>query len=81
MDGAESLDDGDERVGRRHNEIDRIDCPHCQAQMIRMVDIEKSHIRFEHCATCGGSFLDAGEFREVKGQTVMQALRGLFRRD
>jgi transposase-like protein len=35
-----------------------------KGRMIRIVDVDQPHIWFEHCTVCGGSFFDAGEFRD-----------------
>ena len=69
--GAGSIDIGDPRVGREFNKVDRIICPRCGSLMIRMVDLQQHHIWFEHCTVCGGSFFDAGEFRDLKHHTIL----------
>src|SRR5712671_7655966 len=71
MKGADAIDIGDSEVGREFNKVDVIDGPHCASQMIRMVDLEQPHIWFEHCTVCGGSFFDAGEFRDLTHHTVV----------
>lgn len=78
IDGSETVDDGDPAVGRRYNQIDRIDCPVCRTQMIRMVDPQQSHIWFESCGTCHGVFFDAGEFTDYRKQTVADIIRDIF---
>ena len=76
LDGAESLDIGSAEAGARMNEIDLIPCPRCGGgQMVRMVDFEQPHIWFEHCAVCGGSFFDAGEFRDLTSVTIQDFFR------
>jgi uncharacterized protein len=64
--GAESVDTGDTAKGKKLNKQERIICPKCKAPMIRMVDKDQSHIWYETCDVCGGSFLDAGEFKDMK---------------
>ncbi len=76
--GARAVDTGDRAVGRRMNEQDRIHCPHCTTQMIRMVDNERPDIRYEQCAACGGSFLDAGELRDLRRLTLTGVLGKLL---
>jgi uncharacterized protein len=64
--GAEAVDTGDTRAGRQSNRQERVLCPKCGDPMIRMVDAVQPHIWYETCGVCGGSFLDAGEFRDLK---------------
>ena len=70
LNGADTLDIGDVKTGREFNKVDRINCPRCTSLMIRMVDLEQPHIWFEHCTVCGGSFFDAGEFKDFKEETL-----------
>ena len=76
--GARAVDTGDPKLGQQMNENDRINCPHCTTQMIRMVDNDRPDIHFEQCAACGGSFLDAGELRELKRVTLSRVLQRLL---
>jgi uncharacterized protein len=78
MRGADKIDVGDAKVGREFNKVDMIDCPHCRSRMIRMVDLQQHHIWFEHCTICGGSFFDAGEFRDLRHQTILDFFRDLM---
>jgi uncharacterized protein len=75
--GAEKLDTGSAEIGKTWNQIDRILCPRCGVVMIRMVDLKQPHIWFEHCKVCGGSFFDAGEFRDLLHHTVLDFFRDL----
>lgn len=81
MKGAEAIDFGDPEVGRKFNKVERIDCPRCGSRMIRMVDLDQPHIWFEHCTVCGGSFFDAGEFKDLKHQTLVDFLKDLLVRE
>ncbi len=76
--GVRAVDTGDSAVGQQMNNLDRITCPHCTTQMIRMVDNDRPDIRFEQCAACGGSFLDAGELRDLKRLTLSRVLQHLL---
>ncbi len=76
--GSETIDTGDATLGRNHNTNDRIKCPRCEVQMLRMVDAGQPHIWFEQCAACGGSFFDAGEFRDLKQHTLSDWFKRLF---
>ena len=78
IEGSESIDIGDEAVGREFNKMDRIDCPSCGTCMIRMVDRDQPHIWYEACTVCYGVFFDAGEFRDYKERTVLDFFRDLF---
>ncbi len=76
--GSEVIDSGDAATGRRMDKITRINCPRCQKPMIRMVDVDQHHIDYEACTTCYGIFLDAGEFRDLKNDTMSEYLRKTF---
>jgi Zn-finger nucleic acid-binding protein len=78
MKGSDSIDIGDADVGREFNRVDRIFCPRCTGLMIRMVDVDQHHIWFEHCTVCGGSFLDAGEFRDLAHHTVVDYFKDML---
>ena len=78
IEDSESIDIGDPKVGKEYNSIDKIDCPVCHTEMIRMVDREQPHIRYEACKSCYGVFFDAGEFRDYKEETILDFFRDLF---
>ena len=52
-------------------------CPKCSTQMIRMVDLDQTHIWFEHCTVCGGNYLDAGEFRDLMKEDWLDHFKAL----
>jgi Zn-finger nucleic acid-binding protein len=76
--GSESIDIGDPEQGKKYSDIDRIECPVCQSQMLRMVDRKQPHIWYEACTVCGGVFFDAAEFRDYKERTVIDFFRDLM---
>ena len=76
--GSEAVDTGDAKVGKDQNIIDRLTCPKCSTQMIRMVDLNQTHIWFEHCTVCGGNFLDAGEFRDLMKEDWLDHFKALI---
>lgn len=76
--GTEVVDTGDAKTGRKLNKQDRIRCPKCKAPMVRMVDNDQPHIWYETCDACGGSFLDAGEFRDLKKLDVIDKIKDLM---
>jgi Zn-finger nucleic acid-binding protein len=78
---AKQLDTGDTQVGAGHNQLDKIECPRCHTQMIRMVDLEQHHIWYESCPVCYGKWFDAGEFKDLQHETVMDFFRDLFARE
>lgn len=77
MKGADAIDIGDAKLGREFNKVDRIVCPRCSVPMIRMVALDQHHIWFEHCKVCGGSFFDAGEFRDLMHFTIVDFFKDL----
>jgi Zn-finger nucleic acid-binding protein len=66
--GSEAIDIGDPSVGKLHNKIDKIDCPVCLSPM------------FEKCSDCSGMFLDAGEFRDLKDDNLIDFIKDLFQK-
>ncbi len=77
LEGSESIDDGDPAVGKQFDKVDRIGCPVCHTQMVRMVDAKQRHIHYESCPACSGVFFDAGEFADFKKEDWLDALRDL----
>lgn len=76
---AASIDVDDTRAGTQMSEIDRYPCPRCSSgAMVRMVDPKQSHIWYEKCGSCGGSFFDAGEFRDLSENTISDFFKSLF---
>lgn len=74
---AAALDTGTARKGRRYNEIDDYRCPRCGGGMARSTDPEQRHIWYETCKNCAGSFLDAGEFRDLAEHTISDFFKSL----
>ena len=77
LEGSESIDSGDPKVGKRFDTVDRIDCPVCHTRTVRMVDAKQRHIHYESCTACSGVFFDAGEFADFKKEDWLDALRDL----
>ena len=80
LEGSERVDVGDPKVGKEYNKIGKVKCPRCKTQMISMADAEQPHIRFEVCVICDGSFLDAGEFKDYKEETLLDFFKDLLLR-
>jgi Zn-finger nucleic acid-binding protein len=74
---AAVLDTGDARTGKQSNAIDRYQCPRCGGDMVRVVDPQQTHIWYETCGSCNGSFLDAGELRDLSTVSIADFFRGL----
>ena len=79
--GSEEIDSGDPEVGKLFDKEDKIDCPICNVQMIRMVDPAQTHIHYESCSVCYGAFFDAGEFTDLKFHTIKDFFRDLGARE
>jgi Zn-finger nucleic acid-binding protein len=75
--GAEVIDIGHPSVGARFNRPNRINCPRCGSRMVRMADLGQPHIWFEQCTACGGSFLDAGEFHDLKHHDIVDLFKDM----
>jgi PAT family beta-lactamase induction signal transducer AmpG len=67
---AAVLDIGDIKTGKKHNKIEHYRCPRCAGAMNRLVDPEQTHIWFEQCDACRGSFFDAGELTDLATVSV-----------
>ncbi|NOZ51535.1 MAG: zf-TFIIB domain-containing protein [Gammaproteobacteria bacterium] len=76
--GSEAIDIGNKALGKQYNEVDRIHCPVCKTPMIRMVDKDQHHLWYEACGTCYGVYFDAGEFKDYKKETLLDAIKDLF---
>lgn len=77
-DGSEALDIGHARIGAEYDRMDCGACPSCGGRMVRMAASGQPHIHFEQCKACGGSFFDAGEFRDLKSRTLGDWFRDLL---
>jgi Zn-finger nucleic acid-binding protein len=67
---AAALDIGDIKTGKKHNKIENYRCPRCAGPMNRLVDPEQTHIWFEQCGSCRGTFFDAGELTDLATVSV-----------
>ena len=63
---SEVIDNGDAGLASEFDRVTSILCPLCENRMTPMVALGHPHINFEQCPGCGGSFFDAGEFRQFK---------------
>ena len=76
-DVAAMIDTGDPLTGKQTNNVDRYRCPRCGGGMMRMVDPQHSHIWYEECTSCRGSFFDAGEFADLNQATISDVVTRL----
>lgn len=74
---AAAIDTGDASVGKESNTMDDYQCPRCSGAMVRVVDARQRHIWFETCSSCNGSFLDAGELRDLSTVNIADFFRDL----
>jgi Zn-finger nucleic acid-binding protein len=73
--GSEAIDTGPTWQAAMHDVQQRVFCPVDGVLMARMVDAAQPPIWVECCPTCGGTFLDAGEFSELKEHALAELLR------
>lgn len=78
VEGSESIDIGKVETGSKFNQMGDINCPKCGARMTKMVDLKQSHIWYEKCPVCYGSWFDAGEFKDLKEETLLEVIKDLF---
>jgi uncharacterized protein len=78
---SQAVDTGAASVGVQHNEQGKIECPRCHTLMIRMVDLEQHHIWYESCTVCYGKWFDAGEFKDLQEESIVDFFRDLFTRE
>jgi len=74
---AAAIDTGDAGTGKESNKIDRYQCPRCSGGMVRVVDPRQAHIWYETCGSCSGSFLDAGELRDLSTVSIADFFKSL----
>lgn len=79
--GSESIDIGDPKVGSNFDRMDiDVRCPKCNTLMQKKVDVDQPHIWYEKCPNCYGIWFDAGEFKNFKKETMMNVIKGIFRK-
>ena len=69
------LDVGYESTGERYDKVDDINCPTCNVKMEKISDPVQTHIWMEACPQCEKIFLDAGEFTDLKHNTMLDKYR------
>jgi Zn-finger nucleic acid-binding protein len=43
--------------------------------MVKLIDKDQYHIKYESCPVCYGTFFDAGEFTDLKEKTVVERFK------
>lgn len=69
------IDSGDPQIGKELNKVRDVNCPRCGKQLEKIADRKQRHIKLETCSE-HGVFMDAGEFRDYKNETMMDIFRG-----
>jgi Zn-finger nucleic acid-binding protein len=74
---AAAIDTGDAKLGKRSNALDNYQCPRCGGAMLKRVDPRQTHIWYETCSSCNGSYLDAGELRDLASLTISDIFKAV----
>ena len=75
---ATAIDTGAHKRSKNFNQLDEYDCPRCGGEMIRKVDPQQTHIWYESCGECNGSFFDAGELLDLSEHTISDYFKRLL---
>jgi len=75
---ALAIDTGDAKRGREFNKTDNYRCPRCSSGMVRRIDHQQTHIWYETCSSCSGSFFDAGEFSDLARHTISDFFKRIW---
>jgi len=73
--GSEVIDSGTAEQGRKYDGMGDINCPRCGDTMEKCSDWKQEHIWYEVCRR-HGIFMDAGEFSDLKDDSLMDMFRG-----
>ncbi|MFV8817721.1 MFS transporter [Haliea sp. E17] len=74
---AAELDTGARRTGKRHDSINRYNCPRCGGKMMQMLNVDSGQVWYESCVSCHGSYLDAGELTALNREDLSALLQRL----
>lgn len=74
---AAAIDTGDAKIGKQSNAMDNYQCPRCSGSMVKVVDPKQTHIWFETCSSCHGSYLDAGELKDLSTTAISDFFKSL----
>ncbi len=76
---SHNVDSGDPVVGKRFDEIGKIDCPACGSGMTPISAPDQPHIWLEQCRACQGVFFDAGELTDLRYHTMADWVRDFLK--
>jgi Zn-finger nucleic acid-binding protein len=74
------IDIGDAKTGWKWDSHADIYCPRCGKEMEKSADPVQKHIWYEVC-TEHGLFMDAGEFKDYKFESLLDRFRSLIKGD
>jgi PAT family beta-lactamase induction signal transducer AmpG len=77
-DAAKIIDTGKVSKDIPYNLIDQYPCPRCAGKMEKVVDEQQSHIWYETCLECDGSFFDAGEFLDLSKHSISDFFKDMI---
>jgi Zn-finger nucleic acid-binding protein len=80
LEDSHVLDIGDAKTGWKWDSHADINCPHCGKEMIKTADPKQKHIWYEVCPD-HGMFMDAGEFKDFKFESLLDRFRSLIKGD
>ena len=69
------IDMGSTEKGEAMDAVRDINCPRCGVKLVKLSMVDQTHIKYEQSATCGGVFLDAGEFTDFKHLSVTERVK------
>ena len=78
--GSEAVDTGDPTEGWKGDSHSEIFCPRCEKEMEKSADPKQKHIWYEMCRE-HGMFMDAGEFKDLKDESMLDWFRSLIKGD
>lgn len=79
--GSEKVDVGRAAVGRKYDKIQTATCPRCNVEMRSIPAPHQRHITLDSCPTCGGVFMDAGEFKDFKDEGLWDFIQQFLHKD
>jgi Zn-finger nucleic acid-binding protein len=80
LEDSHVLDTGDPVEGWKMDSRADINCPRCGKEMEKTADSKQKHIWYEICHD-HGMFLDAGEFKDLKDESLLDWFRSLIKGD
>lgn len=78
IDGSAAIDTGSEKVGKEHDKMTGVPCPHCGATMTVKADPYQPHIHYDVCPEAHGVYFDAGEFRDFVKEDLGDFFKSLL---